>query len=70
VNTAAAAYLGSCLYFDERPDEAAISNRAPIKVNWLDDGNVLIKLHIDNPSMPDFRPHQGGLLTGQSWLVR
>jgi len=45
------------LYFDERPDGAAIYNRAPINVNWLDDGNVPIKLHIDNPSTSNKELH-------------
>jgi len=41
------------LYLHERPDEAAISNRAPIEIDWLYDSNAFTKLNIDNPGMPD-----------------
>jgi hypothetical protein len=37
------------LYLDERPDEAAISNRATIEIDRLHDGDLLPKLNIDNP---------------------
>ena len=52
LNTAALTYLCSFLYLDERPDEALISNRATIEINWLHDSDVLTKLNIDNPRVP------------------
>jgi hypothetical protein len=64
LNTAALAYPNRFLYFDERTDKAAISNRATIDIHWLDDDDVLTKLNIDNPSTPDFRLRQGGLPDG------
>jgi hypothetical protein len=60
LNTAALTYLRSFLYLDERPYEAAISDRATIEIDWLDDGDVLTKLNIDNPSMPDLGSPQAG----------
>ena len=52
LNTAPLTYLCSFLYLDEWPDEALISNRATIEINWLHDGDVLTKLNIDNPRVP------------------
>jgi hypothetical protein len=53
LNTAAPTYLCSFLYLDEWPDEALISNRAAIEINWLHDGDVLTKLNVDNPRVPN-----------------
>jgi hypothetical protein len=64
LNTAALAYPNRFLYFDERTDKAAISNRTTIEIHWLDDDDVLTKLNIDNPSTPDFRLRQGRLPHG------
>jgi len=61
LNTAALTYLRCFLYLDERPDEGAISNRATIEIDWLYDGDVLTKVNVDNPRMPDFGRHAGGL---------
>ena len=42
------------LYLYEWPDEAAISNCAPIEIDRLHDRDVFTKRYIDNPCMPDF----------------
>jgi hypothetical protein len=49
------------LYLDEWPNEAAISNRAPIEIDRLHDSDVSTKLNIDNSSMPDLGPRQARL---------
>jgi hypothetical protein len=49
------------LYFDEWADEAVISDRATIQIDWIDDGDVLTELNIDNSSMPDLGPRHVGL---------
>jgi hypothetical protein len=48
LNTTALTYFRSFLYLNERPDEAAISNRATIEIDRLYDGDVLTKLNVDN----------------------
>src|SRR5438552_3946002 len=54
LNPASLAERYSLLYLYKRTDEAAISNRAPIEVDWLDHRYVFTKCYIDNPCMPDF----------------
>jgi len=39
----------SLLYLNERPDETAISNRAPIEIDRLYNDDVLAEINIDNP---------------------
>ena len=41
------------LYLYEWTNEAAISNRAPIEIDRLYDGDVFTKLNIDNPCVTD-----------------
>ena len=48
LNTTALTYFRSFLYLNERPDEAAISNRATIEIDRLYDDDVLTKLNVDN----------------------
>jgi len=53
LNPAALTYLCSFLYLHKWPNEAAISNRATIEIDRLHDGDVLTKLNVVNPRMPD-----------------
>jgi hypothetical protein len=48
LNSTALTYFRSFLYLNERPDEAAISNRATIEIDRLYDDDVLTKLNVDN----------------------
>jgi hypothetical protein len=61
LNPAASADGYPLLYLDEWPNEAAISNRAPIEVHWLDDRDVLTKLNTNNSSMQDLGVRERGL---------
>src|SRR6266496_2381362 len=54
-------YLGSFLYLDEWSNEAAICDDATIQIDWLDDGDILTKLNIDNASMADLGLRHGRL---------
>ena len=49
LNPASLADSHSLLYLHKWPDEAAISNRAPIKIDRLDHRNVFTERYIDNP---------------------
>jgi hypothetical protein len=48
LNPASLADGCSLLYFNERPNEAAISDRATIEIDRLYDDDVLTKLNVDN----------------------
>ena len=56
LNPASLADIHSLLYLYKWPDEAAISNRAPIEINRLHHGDVFTKGYIDNPCVTDFWP--------------
>jgi hypothetical protein len=58
LNTTALTYFRARLDLDKRPDETVISNCATIEIDWLDDDDVLTKLNVDNPSVPNLRPLQ------------
>jgi hypothetical protein len=51
----------SPLYLYEWANEAIIANRASIEIDRLHNGDVLSKLGIDNPGMPDRWPDRFGL---------
>ena len=54
LNPAPLADLYSLLYLYKWSNEAAISNRAPIEINWLDNRNVFTKRDVNNPCMANF----------------
>ena len=54
LNPASFADSHSLLYLYKWPDEAAISNRAPIEIDRLHNRNVFTKRYIDNPCVADF----------------
>jgi hypothetical protein len=53
LNPASPADLHSLLYLYKWTHEAAISNRAPIEINWLDNRNAFTKFNIYNSCMTD-----------------
>jgi hypothetical protein len=54
LNPASPADRHSLLYLYKWADEAAISNRAPIEVDWLDHRDVFPECYVDNPWVTDF----------------
>ena len=61
LNPASLADLYALLYLYEWTNEAAVSNRAPIEIDRLYDGDVFTKLNIYNSGMTDFWLYQRGL---------
>jgi hypothetical protein len=55
LNPASLADRHSLLYLYKWTDEAAISNRAPIEIDWLDHRDVFTECYVDNPCVTDFR---------------
>jgi len=53
LNPASLADIHALLYLYKWPDEAAVSNRAPIEINRLHDDDVFTKLNIYNPCATD-----------------
>ena len=53
LNPASLADVYALLYLDKWPDEAAVSNRAPIEIDRLYDSDVFTKLNIDNSCVTD-----------------
>jgi hypothetical protein len=47
LNAASLSNRYAFLYFDERPYERVIANRATVQVCWFDDGDVLAELNVD-----------------------
>jgi len=61
LNPASLADIYALLYLYKWPDEAAVSNRAPIEINRLYHDDVFTKLNIDNPCATDLWLCQKGL---------
>jgi hypothetical protein len=53
LNPASLADLYALLYLYEWTNEATISNRAPIEIDWLYDSDVFTKLNIYNSCVTD-----------------
>jgi hypothetical protein len=53
LNPASLADIYALLYLYKWPNEAAVSNRAPIEINRLYDDDVFTKLNICNSCMTD-----------------
>jgi len=53
LNSASLTDIYALLYLYEWTNEAAVSNRAPIEIDRLYDGDVFTKLNIDNSCVTD-----------------
>ena len=62
---AALADSGSFLYFNERADERLISDSAAIKIDRLNNGNVITEVNVDDPGMLDLGFDQNGFFSDQ-----
>jgi hypothetical protein len=56
LNPASFADSHSLLYLYKWPDEATISDSAPIEIDWLHHCDVFTEGYIDNPCVTDFWP--------------